>query len=95
MPTNDSHEHLCPRCDSVMYFAAGQYRCNGRCGFHTACSDVRLWKSIVNLQLMLRSVEGMLSLLPSLEVKREGPPTDFYAEVLRETEFRRATLDEK
>jgi hypothetical protein len=48
-----------------------------------------MWKIIVNLQRVLHAVEGMLVTLPAMEQRHEGPPTDFYQEVLKDTAFKR------
>lgn len=89
---HESAGHSCPKCDSVMYFAAGKYRCGGRCGFVTSSADRRMWNIIVNLQRVLHAVEGMLTTLPAMEKKREGAATDFYEEVLKDTCFKRANI---
>jgi ribosomal protein S27AE len=83
----ESAAHTCPGCDAVMYFAEGRYRCGGKCGFTIKSADTQLWKAVWNLQRMLHAVEGMLRLLPTLEKKHEGPPTDFCTEALRDTAF--------
>ena len=82
--------HKCPRCESEVYYAERMFRCASSCGFTTTTADWNLWKIIVNLQRVLHAVEGMLVTLPAMEKRHEGPPTDFYNEVLKDTAFKRA-----
>jgi len=84
-----SLSHTCPKCDSGVYYAEKKYRCVRGCGFATSTADWNMWKIIVNLQRVLHAVEGMLVTLPAMEQRHEGPPTDFYQEVLKDTAFKR------